>query len=481
MTSELDDDLVLREIEKERIKALRHEERKKKEEEYEKAVETANAKTFDKLMSFLSALFSFMLCVSIVWNSSPWLLLFLGIMVVLSFVFRYLAKKHFFSGDMKKFNVYNKAAGATGVVSSVFELADTKNYLSKGALDKSEALESKAASFVNHISEVHFSDGTYKEEKYDTIRARAAGMGSYIQARMNVDMIDEIVDDVKTKRMSMNLSESAVVKLGVMSMYVKDYMDSKLTNEDSYLFQSCLGSLYYFLHPLSEIPDYVPLVGYRDDMFVTYCVYAGSKDKLDEFKVHKVEEAKNSVKEEFLKDSDTVWEKLKVQGYKYLLDNKATLLIEESLEKVHDIDVGMEEKYKKSLILLTDIVRDFSSKEFTSMSPGTYHGIVGTLVYWVLKEDLLPDTVSVIGYSDDEAVLDCCLSKGEHGIQSYTDWTVSRYLLSENDPLTEYLNTVIGNDERMRSEEIKRMARLCKDASIHNDVDKARYVLKDIL
>lgn len=475
MTAE--DNKVLYEAEKECISDRERKRRLDKEKEFEDATSSPTFDAFNRVMNVVSALCALGFCVVALWSSSKLLLLLMFLLLVASFIFARLAKHYFFSGDRKKFETFNKLSNATGVVTSVFEVADMKHYRSKGAIDKANSLESTIRKAVSSISEDQYNGGVYTDQKYDDIRQRANGTGKYIYLSGSEATIKKLIRRVNDKRASVQLTDTASVRVGIISMYIQDYLQGIYPEVDVELFYSCLGALYYFLTPLSDIPDYVPLVGYQDDVFVVFCVYAGNKTLLDTYKAWKIKVAKNDMKSKALKDAETLWKKLVQQGMGVRNSKNVYELCDKCRNKLSS-EVVLDESVKDKLSCVADVVSDYLKGNYCTIPSDSINGMIGTLGYWVLKEDMIPDDEPVLGYADDEVMLEVCYSVCEECITEYKKWKALATLYKTNDPLEDYLSTVIGDDKRAREEEVRRLAKLCTDRSLVDVRERARMTVQ---
>lgn len=401
-------------------------------------------------------------------------------MVSLSYLCRYLSKHYFFKGDQKKFELFHKLSGIAGVASAIFELADMRSNKSHGAVDKIDAVESALKSTHTTISESKFKGGAYNDSKYDSIRERAKGTGRYIYLQMDTAKIYKLLEDVKVQRKSSNLSQDSKTKLSIMSMYIRDYLQLKLPEPNEDLFYCSIGSLHYYLHPLNDIPDYVPLAGYSDNMFVLYCVYAGYREPIEAYKTWRIQNTRTELEETAMQDENAVWNKITQHGLSILKEHRQITVLTSCQSKLNEKQ-NLGDEYKEQLKLLSDMFDDYIYGKYTQLSKECVTGILGTMGYFIQVQDILPDNISVEGYLDDEIVIKCCCSRCSETIQQYSSWKGLTALYEENDPLTEYLNNVVGKNSSERDEEVKRLAKMCTDSSIKDLRTRATMALAEII
>lgn len=475
-----DDFLTVSELEKQRQQEQKRLEKQEKEKQFKEASKSSSFTVFNSVIAALSTLCTLVFCVIVLWTNSKIMLLVVIIMVGLSFLCRHLAKYYFFKGEQKKFEMFHKLSGVAGVASAVFELADMRSNKSRGAVDKIEDVEDAIKSTHKTISEYKFNDGAYSDPKYDVIRNRARGTGEYIYTRMDVSKIYDLCENIKVKRQSTGLSKDASVKLGILSMYIRDYLSQRMEEPSEDLFYCSIGALHYFTHPLTEIPDYVPFAGYSDNMFVTYCVFAGYKDLFSEYKDWRIKSTKTELETTVLKDSDAVWSNLQSKGLSILRSHKHVKVLTQCQTKLES-NVSISQEYKEQLTLFASMFDDYIYGKYPHLSQQAVTGILGTLSYFAEEHDVLPDHMSMEGYIDDEIIVKCATSHCTEAITAYKQWKGLSVLYSENDPLVEYLNTVIGSTPQARDDEVKRLAKLCSDMTIKDERARARQALAEII
>lgn len=67
----------------------------------------------------------------------------------------------------------------------------------------------------------------------------------------------------------------------------RDYINGKYRNVPVGSIIAIIASLLYFLSPIDLIPDFIPVVGYIDDVFVLGLVFSQVKADLDEYEIWK--------------------------------------------------------------------------------------------------------------------------------------------------------------------------------------------------
>ncbi len=83
-------------------------------------------------------------------------------------------------------------------------------------------------------------------------------------------------------------------KLILLFAVAKDYVNGDYTEIPKRSIVAIVGGLIYFLSPIDVIPDFVPVLGYIDDIFVLNLVYKQVIKDLDKYKIWKDEQIKLS-------------------------------------------------------------------------------------------------------------------------------------------------------------------------------------------
>ena len=131
-----------------------------------------------------------------------------------------------------------------------------------------------------------------------------------------------------------------------------------------------------------------------------------------------VDTAKNNI------DDSTAQEALK-SNY-----SKAEELLHDS-SKMERFLQRLEKKLKKVPVvgkrlavvpIMASLIRSYVKKEYTDIPIGTIIAIVSALIYFVSPIDLVPDSIPVIGYFDDAAVVGACWLLVESDVEEYDKW-----------------------------------------------------------
>ena len=72
--------------------------------------------------------------------------------------------------------------------------------------------------------------------------------------------------------------------------------------------------------------------------------------------------------------------------------------------------------------IMVSLIRSYVRKEYTDIPIGTIIAIVSALVYFVSPIDIVPDSIPVLGYFDDAAVVAACWKLVDSDVEEYVKW-----------------------------------------------------------
>ena len=99
--------------------------------------------------------------------------------------------------------------------------------------------------------------------------------------------------------------------------------------------------------------------------------------------------------------------------------------------QVDGILVQLEEKLTEvpgvgepisNLMLMIDMVKGYVTKQYDKVSPKVVALMLGSFIYFVKKDDLLPDQIPLLGAADDLLVLGLALKLSEDELKEYKKW-----------------------------------------------------------
>ncbi|KQR72524.1 YkvA family protein [Pedobacter sp. Leaf176] len=81
--------------------------------------------------------------------------------------------------------------------------------------------------------------------------------------------------------------EGVWTKMVLLFAVAKDYVNGDYTEIPKRSIMAILGGLIYFLSPIDVVPDFVPVLGFIDDVFVLNLVYKQVLKDLQKYKIWK--------------------------------------------------------------------------------------------------------------------------------------------------------------------------------------------------
>lgn len=99
--------------------------------------------------------------------------------------------------------------------------------------------------------------------------------------------------------------------------------------------------------------------------------------------------------------------------------------------QVSSILMQMEDKIKEvpavgepisNLLLMIDMVKGYATKEYDKVSPKVVALLLGSFIYLVKKDDLIPDKIPLLGAADDLLVLGLALKLSEDELKEFKKW-----------------------------------------------------------
>lgn len=99
--------------------------------------------------------------------------------------------------------------------------------------------------------------------------------------------------------------------------------------------------------------------------------------------------------------------------------------------KVDDILLRLEEKLQavpvigstlSDLPLMIAMIKAWIKKEYTVVSPKVIACLIGAVLYLIKRKDLISDSIPIVGYIDDLAVMGLALKLSEKELQAFSEW-----------------------------------------------------------
>ncbi len=84
------------------------------------------------------------------------------------------------------------------------------------------------------------------------------------------------------------------------------------------------------------------------------------------------------------------------------------------------------EEIRDSVFTLFRLVKAYAKKEYTDVPWKSIGLIVGTLLYFVMPIDLIPDIIPVLGLADDVALLAWTIKQVNNDLERFREWEDSQ-------------------------------------------------------
>ena len=112
-----------------------------------------------------------------------------------------------------------------------------------------------------------------------------------------------------------------------------------------------------------------------------------------------------------------------VQKAQNLMDDPSQVdaLLQELQEKMKGLPDTVTKAFS-NVPTMIDMVKSYITKEYTEVSPKVIISLVSAFLYLVKRNDIIPDSVPIIGLADDVAIVALAMVINEPEIKAYTAW-----------------------------------------------------------
>lgn len=363
--------------------------KKKQEEEFEKDSSSGKFKIISYVVETVGALFFVAYVLWDIWTSteqsSIGRVIVIGAVVLAlsTFVFRYISKYYYMKGKTKRFKFFNTVSKVSEVSISLADAVMPGGNKMVTRIERTQNAVSDAIRHADKLSALDDDNAVYKDSSYDSYRKKCYSAGLQVSYEGRVS---ELENSVKSKISNLKNIPCDMKRDLLMTLFIlRDYRNGKCKDIiDENLYISLIGALYYFHGGKGAnnfIPNFIPGIGYTDDMFMLNCVLAANVDSIKRYKGWRYMEKKKRTAD---LESSIISELTKVGKTCYESGNVNTIV--ESVSNVTELS-NCVEMYKRS------------KQEEVS------YVLLGVMYYWTCKEDIINDDIPNIGKADDMYVL----------------------------------------------------------------------------
>ena len=96
-------------------------------------------------------------------------------------------------------------------------------------------------------------------------------------------------------------------------------------------------------------------------------------------------------------------------------------LLEELQQKLEGLPDTVSNAFN-NVPIMAEMVKSYATREYTDVSPKVILSLVGAFAYLVKKNDIIPDSVPVIGFADDLAVATVAMVINEPELKAFAEW-----------------------------------------------------------
>ena len=117
---------------------------------------------------------------------------------------------------------------------------------------------------------------------------------------------------------------------------------------------------------------------------------------------------------------------------KSMLDNPDSVdeLLGQVKERVSNLPGAVAGALTKVPLMAT-MIKSYVTGEYTVISPKVIASVLGALIYLVKGRDLIPDSIPILGWVDDVAVVALAIKLNEKELREFEAWKKG-YVLPEN-------------------------------------------------
>ena len=100
-------------------------------------------------------------------------------------------------------------------------------------------------------------------------------------------------------------------------------------------------------------------------------------------------------------------------------------LLDQLQEKLHGLPDTVSNAFH-NVPVMAQMVKCYITREYTEVSPKVVISLVSAFIYLVKRDDLIPDSIPIVGYADDLAVATVAMAINEPELNAFAEWQAQR-------------------------------------------------------
>ncbi|MBN2354553.1 DUF1232 domain-containing protein [candidate division KSB1 bacterium] len=123
----------------------------------------------------------------------------------------------------------------------------------------------------------------------------------------------------------------------------------------------------------------------------------------------------------------TIFSRMKSRAAEYINNpNKLNELIDRAKGKADSTRNGPLHEVWESLMAFFRLVRAYAKREYTNVPWQSLILIIGTILYFLVPTDLIPDFIVGLGYIDDAALVGWTMTAVKTDIDAFREWEANK-------------------------------------------------------
>lgn len=391
---------------------------KKQLEEFEKEADSGKFKIMRMIVEAIGAFALVGYIMFDLWTSSTngigkIVVITIVLLAVSTFVFRAIARHYYLQGKMKKFKVANTISKVSELSVAIADAATPGGERTVDRIKKTQSAVKNVVSSTSKLSVIDDDESIFLSADYDSYRTKCYRDGISMYYNGTIDMcMRNTRNKLKTsKQLPHEYRRDVILLCYIVRDYSSHSVPKEIVTDDMYY--EILGALYYFSDDkvrLNVIPNFVPGLGYTDDMFMCNCVIAKNTYNIRAYKIWRME-LKKSMKDSRDKE---ILNELSNMGEEALVSKR------KELTSAVDGDMTWDSQDVGNMFAM---VKSYLRGEYKLVPYGTIIIAVGAVAYWVLPNDFVPDKMPGIGKVDDAFVMGIAACGIKSDLNDFVKWS----------------------------------------------------------